>query len=145
MPDQERIKNIRISTRIIVQQLGYLNNLFAHIGSISQCYAMHMLEAKELTIHELSRGLDLDRSTVSRLAKDMVTKGYCEYLSYELDGRCRYLKLTLLGHQKLKEIHLQATKQVKNALSKLSKLEQETVTKGLALYASALKNESGEK
>jgi DNA-binding MarR family transcriptional regulator len=136
---QGSIKNIRRSTREIVQQLGYLNNLFAHIGSISQCYALQILEEAPLTIQELTSKLSLESSTVSRLAKDMVHKGYCEYAPHEQDGRFRVLKLTALGRQQLHEIHTQANKQVATALAKLNKTEQETVTHGLLLYADALK------
>lgn len=144
MNDKEKIKSIRTSTREIVQNLGYLNNLFAHIGSVSQCYTLHKLEDKALTIHELSIGLDLESSSVSRLAKDLVAKGYCEYKSHEHDGRCRLLQLTKLGREKLDEINTKATMQVKTALSKLTTSEQEKVTMGLALYASALKDSKGE-
>lgn len=141
MDDQERIKSIRASTREIVQQLGYLNNLFAHIGSVSQCYALHKLEDRALTLHDLSVELGLERSTVSRLAKDLVGKGYCAYLSNDQDGRSRFLQLTELGKKQLAEIHTLATAQVKTALSKMTEAEQDSVTKSLSLYAEALKND----
>lgn len=144
MKEQDRIKSIRSSTRAIVQQLGYLNNLFAHIGSISQCYALQMLEKNLLTINELVQALGLESSSVSRLAKDLVAKGYCEYALHEQDQRCRVLKLTKLGHKQLIEIHTQASQQVTAALKKLTKSEQETVTQGLRLYATALEEKNDE-
>ncbi len=139
MNDHDRVNGVRASTREIVQRLGYLNNQFAHIGSVSQCYALQKLENKALTLHELSIELGLDRSTVSRLAKDMANKGYCAYLSNDQDGRSRFLQLTELGKKQLEEIHTFAIAQVKTALSKLTKTDQDTVTRGLSLYASALK------
>ncbi len=144
MVDKELVLNIRSSTRDIVQYLGYLNNLFERIGSVSQCYALQKLEACPLTIYELSQQLSLERSSVSRLAKELVTKGYCEYLPNEDDGRSRYLRLTHLGQQQLKKIHSMATTQVKNALLKLTIEEQETVRIGLSLYAGALKGDVNE-
>src|SRR5689334_14920653 len=139
MMNQDRIKKIRSSTREIVKQLGYLNNMFALIGSISQCYALQMLEESPLTINELVQGLALESSSVSRLAKDLVEKGYCEYAPHHQDKRCRVLTLTKLGRKQLAEIHLQANMQVTAALDKLTKREQDIVTQGLQLYASALK------
>lgn len=142
MIELERIKAIRKSTRDIVQHLGYLNNLFADIGSVSQCYASHALERQNLTLHDLSSELSLDRSTVSRLAQDLVRKGYCMYLVNDKDGRSRYLELSELGKNMLHEIHTTAIQQVQSALAGLTDEEKDTVSRGLSLYASALKKES---
>lgn len=142
MTESERIDSIRQSTRDIVQHLGYLNHLFVHIGSISQCYALQKLEAKPLTLLELSDALTLERSTVSRLAKDLVAKGYCTYLTNDQDGRSRYLELTELGHQKLEEIHHVAIKQVQIALQNVTQETRELISQGLFLYAMALKDNS---
>lgn len=138
--ESDRIDSIRNSTREIIQHLGYLNHLFAHIGSISQCYALQKLEGKRLTLLELSEELALDRSTVSRLAKDLVNKGYCAYLMNDQDGRSRYLELTGVGKQELNEIHGVAIKQVQSALQNLANEEQELISQGLSLYAKALKD-----
>lgn len=142
---KKQIELIRQTTREIVTHLGYLNNLFSHIGSVSQCYALTQLEKQPLTILGLSEKLDLEHSSVSRLAKVLVNKGYCEYINNEDDGRSRFLQLTDLGKLQLKEIHQQATIQVKQALSHLSLKEQDIVTEGLALYAKALKSTSEDK
>lgn len=137
--EQELITTIRESTRTIVKQLGYLTNIFASIGSLSQCYTLHALERGNLTLLELSDELTLDRSTVSRLAKELVQKGYCHYLVNKNDGRSRYLELTALGKQKLAFIHYAAIERVAEALCAVTDEEQELIAKGLSLYASALK------
>ncbi len=141
MNKNQRVNNIRTSTRDIVQHLGYLNNLFASIGSLSQCYALQKLEKTPLTLQELTKELGLEQSTVSRLAKELVDKkGYCFYQPNGQDGRSHFLKLTDLGKKKLREIHTTATQQVQTALSQLTEAEQEAVARGLDLYATALKN-----
>ncbi len=142
MIKKHEIEIIRASTRDIVQCLGYLDNLFAHIGSVSQCHALHKLERRNLTLQELSLELGLDRSTVSRLAKGLVDRGYCIYIGNKVDRRSRYLELTSLGKSMLKEIHKTATKQVKTALQKLNHQERVSVSQGLELYAAALKSMS---
>ncbi len=139
MSEKQRIDVIRASTREIIQYLGYLDNLFAHIGSVSQCHALQKLEEGILTPLELSIELGLDRSTVSRLAKGLVDKGYCTYLINDDDRRSRYLELTKLGRQKLAEIHSTAIRQVQSALQTLNDEEKNLVSQGLSTYAKALK------
>ncbi len=140
MNEKQIIDIIRASTREIIQHLGYLDNLFAHIGSISQCHALQKLEKGSLTLLELSVELGLDRSTVSRLSKGLVDKGYCTYLTNEDDRRSRYLKLTKFGRQMLNEIHSTAINQVTAALQTLNGEEKDLVSQGLSIYAKALKN-----
>lgn len=140
MTDNDTVNSIRKSTREIVQYLGYLDNLFASIGSVSQCHALLKLEQQPLTLLALSDELNLDRSTVSRLAQGLVNKHYCRYVANQSDGRSRYLQLTQLGKQKVEEIHRMATKQVKSALQDLNSQEKKLIQQSLALYAQALKN-----
>lgn len=132
------IENIRENTRKLIQYLGYTNNVFAHIGSISQCYALQQLEKQDLTILELSQALALEHSSVSRMAKELVAKGFCKYKENTKDKRSRYLLLTKLGKSKLQEIHLTATRQVKAALDTLTESQRKTVVNGINLYAQAL-------
>src|SRR4051812_48799833 len=97
MNETERIDTIRRSTRDIVLHLGYLHNQFAHIGSVSQCYALHKLNEREMTPRELTGEMLLDRTTVSRLAKDLVKKGFIKIEIHQKDRRSHILKLTVLG------------------------------------------------
>lgn len=140
MSDKVIIENIRNSTREIIQYLGYLDNSFAHIGSISQCHALIKVEKKSYTIQELTTELMLKQSTISRLAQGLVNKGYCSYSINPTDLRSRSLKITALGKKQVQAIHLIASQQVQNALEKLSVQEKEIVMRGLTLYAQSLKN-----
>ena len=135
------IEKIRESTRKIVQYLGYLDNMFAHIGSISQCHALQKLEKKPMTILELSRELSLEHSSVSRVAKELVSKGYCRYVENTNDRRSRYLSLTKTGERRVQEIHSIATTQVESALKRLTDAQKKTVSEGMHLYAEALKRD----
>ena len=133
------IESIRLGTREIVQYLGYLDNMFAHIGSISQCHALQKIERQPLTILELSQALSLDHSSTSRLAKGLVSKGFCHYIENKDDKRSRRLGLTKIGKMKLQEIHATATHQVKSALSLLTETQRKKIVDGIGLYAQALK------
>ncbi len=134
------INKIRESTRKIIQHLGYMNNMFSHIGSVSQCYALQKIEAKSMTILELSQALSLEHSSASRIARELVNKGYCKYIASTKDKRNRCLALTKKGKKKTEEIHNIANQQVDSALKKLTRDQKKTVLEGMQLYAEALKN-----
>ena len=140
MVTAQEVEIVRESTRKLVQYLGYMNNVFAHIGSISQCHALHKLEKKPLTILELSQALSLEHSSASRVAKELVSKKFCEYVQNTNDRRSRYLSLTKLGKSKLEEIHVTAIHQVKSALATFTDSQRKTVVTGISLYAQALSN-----
>lgn len=142
MNESERIDNIRKSTRDIVLHLGYLNNQFAHIGSVSQCYALHKLNERDMTPRELSAEMLLDRTTISRLAKDLINKGYVKLEIQQKDNRSHLLKLTVLGREKLFEINRIARGQVQNALRQVPDDKQELISNGLAAYSHALQESS---
>lgn len=132
------IATIRLHTRRIVQYLGYIDNMFAHIGSLSECYALQKIGLHPMTILELSQELGLEQSSVSRMAKNLVTKDFCIYQENKNDGRSRYLVLTSLGAEKLHEINRIADEQVHMALNQLNESQLQTVIKGITLYADAL-------
>ncbi len=142
MNEGERIDIIRKSTRDIVLHLGYLNNQFGHIGSVSQCYAIHQLNERDMTPRELSAELLLDKTTVSRLVKGLVNKGYVKTEIQQKDRRSHILKLTVLGREKLFEINRIARGQVQNALRQVPEEKQALISNGLAVYSHALKESS---
>lgn len=139
------IDQIRKSTREIIQYLGYMNNMFSHIGSVSQCYALQKIEKKSMTILELSQALSLEHSSASRIARELVSKEYCKYVDGTNDKRNRFLSLTKKGEKKTQEIHKIANEQVDLALQQLTDNQKKTVLEGMQLYAQALKNIHNEK
>jgi DNA-binding MarR family transcriptional regulator len=142
---KSEVEKIRESTRKIVQYLGYMDNMFSHIGSVSQCYALQRIEKKPMTILELSQELALDHSSVSRLAKILVLKGYRHRVDNTNDRRSWYMSLTKLGKEKVQEIHKIASAQAESALSRLTDVQKKTVVEGMCLYAEALKNNYSER
>ena len=135
----KEIEDIRLGTRQIIQYLGYIDNMFADIGSISQCHALQKIEKQPISILELSLALSLDHSSVSRAVKGLVAKGYCEYSENEHDKRSRLLSLTTTGKEKVQEIHAIANHQVESALSPLTPAQRKKIVEGIVLYAKALK------
>lgn len=139
MISTNEIEAIRTGTRQLIQYLGYIDNMFAHIGSISQCHALQKIEKHPLTILELSQELSLDHSSVSRAVKGLVAKGFCDYSENKNDKRSRILSLTALGKTKVREIHETANHQVETALGLLSEVQRKNVVEGIELYTKALK------
>lgn len=133
------INEIRKSTREIIQCLGYMDNMFSHIGSVSQCYALQKMEGGAMSILALSQALSLEHSSASRIATSLVAKGYCQYVASKEDKRNRFLSLTKEGEKVVQAIHAIANEQVDAALNVLTKDQRNTVLEGMQLYAEALK------
>ena len=66
--------------------------------SVTQCYALErVVQAGALTVNELSAALYLDKSTASRAANSLVSKGMLERRGHPDDGRIVRLVPTTLG------------------------------------------------
>ncbi len=83
--------------------------------------------------------LNLEKSTTSRLVKDMFAAGLCNLSSQDSDKRHKLVTLTKRGQKSVDQINKSAEKQIKDALGCLTFDEKTLVTKGLALYAHSLK------
>lgn len=131
---------IREVSRVLVRQLGFLEEGPRGLDAThAACHALIELGHRPpITASALAALLRLDKSTVSRLVRDLSRRGWVTASSQKGDGRKRLLALTKAGQKVLAHIHESATKRVVGALSLLSDGEQEVVTRGLRLYARAL-------
>jgi DNA-binding MarR family transcriptional regulator len=72
----------------------------AHGVTVTQTYALEVvLRRGEVTAKELASELDLDKSTVSRLAEGMVASGLLERVDNPLDARSQLLSVTPRGRR----------------------------------------------
>lgn len=98
---------VRQSSRRVIQELGFLDNLFSEIGSYSQCHALYELKrSKYLSGSELSKLLNLEKSSVSRLIKSLESKGYCKNEQDPKDSRTRLVTLTKKGEEDVRGLGL---------------------------------------
>jgi DNA-binding MarR family transcriptional regulator/GNAT superfamily N-acetyltransferase len=98
--------------------------------------------AKGLSSKDLGEKLLLEKSTVSRIVKNLVKRGKIREVRSKDDLRVKHLHLTRQGIKTLHAIDAFAEEQVSGALSKLDDRSQQCVLKGLQDYSAALKNAS---
>jgi DNA-binding MarR family transcriptional regulator len=136
---------IRIASRTIVRELGFMNRHLAGTElTASQVHALLELEtAPDIRAAQLKVVLRLDKSATSRLLADLVRRGYISNKPSNGDGREKHLRLTAAGVRQLAVIHERANRQIITALENLSPAERNVILQGLSLYAHALNRRQG--
>ncbi len=131
---------LRQSSREMVRELGFLQNVFTPAGMPhSHCHTLMETERLgSLNQNELSERLCLDKSTSSRIVTQLSEQGLLQVSTDPEDKRRKIVSLTAAGHERLKQIHSEANLQVQSALEQLDPTEREQVLRGLSLYARAL-------
>lgn len=131
---------LRQASREIVRQLGLLKTKVEELDlSYSEGHALlEVARHNLLTTGELARILQLDKSTISRIVYRLEKKGWLMYSENVPDRRQKPFVLTSKGQNKVRDINLYANRQVEEALAFLSPKDQDTVLKGMQLYAKAL-------
>jgi len=134
------IDQIRSASREIVRYLGFMGGPFAGTQlSPSAVHALIELEkADGLTARELGEVLGLEKSSVSRMLRKLVSSGDVIESAEAGDRRTKMLVLSPTGKRRVTEIHSFARAQVVSALDGLTYTEQEEVHTGLRRYAEAL-------
>lgn len=131
---------IRHHSRRLLRELGVLNSSLPGIGlSSSAVHAIVELGFEDgLTARDLSARLLLEKSTISRLVKSLITKGLVSEAPDPDDRRAKHLSLTEDGLARLDQINRLAVTRVSAALDRISPKEGEAIREGLRLYAEAL-------
>ena len=131
---------IRAASRSMVRELGLMNKtLFDDALSISAIHALIEIESRNAILaQQLSELLVLEKSTVSRLVKNLVDRGYIVQEPSSHDRRQFYLSLTTLGSETCRRIQTEAENQVLRALDRAHPAVQNTILVGLEEYAKAL-------
>ncbi|MCP5381781.1 MAG: MarR family transcriptional regulator [Kordiimonadaceae bacterium] len=141
--DEKQLANIRSSSRRLVRELGFLNSTLADTRySASAVHAIIEIGASEggITAKELSEILMLEKSSVSRLIKNLIKTGEVAEFKAVEDARQKDIKLTDQGKQTLTEINGFARKKVEGALSPLNPYSRSVIEQGLQIYSDALDN-----
>lgn len=138
----EEVNLLRHHARIVVRELGLLNDAYFDIGvTLAERHLLIELSSCLYpTVSEIAERLLLDKSTASRLISKAVKKGYVKCSSDDNDKRKRFLQLTDKGKKTLNAFEPIAFNQTKDALLTLTDEEIEIVYQGMALYAKGLKS-----
>ncbi|HIC7814660.1 GNAT family N-acetyltransferase [Enterobacter hormaechei] len=135
------IKNIREASRLMVRELGFMNqNLAATDYPPSAVHSMLEIEGHgSMTAAQLVQILGLEKSSVSRMLAKLVEAGELEENPSTEDARTKLVSLTVKGRETVQNINTYADQRVAAALNKLDSFTQSAVSKSLSSYASALK------
>jgi len=140
------VSDIREASRDLVRQFGLMNQSVA--GTDLSLSAVHTIieigRAGGLAAKDLCEKLLLEKSTVSRLVKSLVTRGEIREVRSRDDLRVKHLHLTRQGKGTLRTIDSFAETQVAGALTRLDDRSRLCVLKGLQDYSAALKNSYAE-
>jgi putative acetyltransferase len=137
---ENKIFNIRKYSRSVVRELGLLQYDKIYMGLLpSQGHALLEIEDKgAITSIGLSELLRLDKSTVSRIVKELEKKGLIKTTPNPSDSRSKLLSCTEEGLKLAKVLNAKSNNQVQNALNLLSTDEQNMIEQGMMLYSKAL-------
>lgn len=139
-PDLTLIDDIRASSRLMVRELGFMEQTLAATDYPPS--AVHTIleigTSGPLTSVELSELLHLEKSSVSRMVRKLIECGELRQTVDADDARIKQLSLTAKGQRTLAALHDFGRQQVTAALARLSEAERKTVRDGLMVYARAL-------
>ncbi|WP_370676987.1 GNAT family N-acetyltransferase [Pleomorphomonas sp. PLEO] len=136
--DPAVIEEIRALSRAMVRAWGFMGGEFAGTDlSPSAVHALIEIEKGGVTARELGVRLHLEKSSVSRMLRKLVSCGDVKEMAAETDGRVKLLSLTAAGKARVAAIHAFARQQVENALGRLGEGEDRTVLAGLRFYSKA--------
>ncbi|NBB49007.1 GNAT family N-acetyltransferase [Rhizobium sp. CRIBSB] len=135
-----KVDEIRSASRMLVRKLGFMGKTLAQTElSPSAVHALIEIGAAPgIPAQALCGLLNLDKSSVSRMLRQLALSGDVEERSDSWDKRVKRLHLTVVGEARLAQIHRFAEQQVTQAMGRLTPREQATTLDGLRLYAGAL-------
>lgn len=141
MTDSSIVEEIRISSRLMVRELGFMNHTLAATDySPSVVHTLLEMEARDsLTAAQLVQILGLEKSSVSRMLAKLIKAGELEESASPEDARIKQLSLSPQGRETVRRINAYGNERVISALQKMDASQQRVVSQGLSVYASALK------
>jgi len=141
MTDSSIVEEIRISSRLMVRELGFMNHTLAATDySPSVVHTLLEMEARgSLTAAQLVQILGLEKSSVSRMLAKLIKAGELEESASSEDARIKQLSLSPQGRETVRRINAYGNERVISALQKMDASQQRVVSQGLSVYASALK------
>jgi DNA-binding MarR family transcriptional regulator len=111
--------------------------------AVAEAYTLTALtENKTLTQRELVAYLNLAKSTVSRLVKNLVKRGWVAQVQSEQDGRVMVLQLTANGEKIAGQIATARQTKFQQVLIHIPPDQQVGVVEALAILVEAMRHDS---
>lgn len=134
------INDIRVASRLMVRELGFMNTTLAATDySPSAVHTLLEIESQgAMTAAQLVQILGLEKSSVSRMLAKLIKAGELQEVQATDDARFKTLQLTDKGQESVSRINHYGERRVREAMEHLSHAQRETVARGLSAYACAL-------
>lgn len=134
------INDIRVASRLMVRELGFMNTTLA-ATDYSPSAVHTLLEIENhgaMTAAQLVQILGLEKSSVSRMLAKLIKAGELQEVQATEDARFKTLQLTDKGKESVSRINRYGEMRVREAMEHLNTAQRETVARGLSAYAFAL-------
>ncbi|GJL34957.1 MarR family transcriptional regulator [Enterobacter hormaechei] len=140
MPNASLVNEIRVASRLMVRELGFMNaTLAATDYSPSAVHTLLEIENQgAMTAAQLVQMLGLEKSSVSRMLGKLVRAGEIQEVPSKEDARFKKLQLTAQGKERVARINQYGSMRVVEALAHLALSRQHVIAEGLSAYAHAL-------
>lgn len=138
--DLELIEHLRVCSRKLVQELGLLSIASKEEG-LPPSHWHTLIEIQrnpKISAKELSSRLLLEKSTMSRILKDLKTRGYISIKKSPEDKRESEIFISKKGMEKKTEIDQFSVELVSGALKNLRSEQVEQIIHGIHIYSQAL-------
>lgn len=136
------INDIRVASRRMVRELGFMNTTLA-ATDYSPSAVHTLLEVEHhgaITAAQLVNILGLEKSSVSRMLARLIKAGELQEVQSTDDARFKSLQLTAKGKESVARINRYGAMRVREAMENLSEAQREAVARGLSAYAFALES-----
>lgn len=134
-------KRLRETTRLLIRKLGVLERSEATCCGITltQCHTIIEIGRREqITVNELSELLNLDKSTVSRTAEQLVNNDILIREPNQNDRRYVALRLTDKGEELFGNIEQRMEAYFAELIASIPEEKREQVIESLQLFSEAL-------
>ncbi len=146
--EKERIMLLRVYIQRFIRLFGLLDQTVTPCGvalSVSQVHALQELEKEPISVTKLSEKLGLERSSVSRLADQLVKAGFIIRVENEVNRREVILSLTEKGEKSIANVREQSISFLQTIVGEMTKEQQEQLLESFSLFTTHLAKVRGEK
>jgi len=136
----QEVYRIRELSRQLVRLLDVLKGRYRQAAhSYPQAHILVELQARgSLHANDLSDILRMDKSTISRMLRDLIRKKLVRATPHESDKRYKLIQLTAKGQDEAAKLHTLGNTHIGNVIAGLTEADTQTIVKGLDLYVTAL-------
>ncbi|URZ09191.1 MarR family winged helix-turn-helix transcriptional regulator [Clostridium felsineum] len=138
---KEKSNQLRELIRILIRDLGVLEKSDSSCSgvTISQCHAIVEIgRNEELSLNELARILNLDKSTMSRTINKLVKEELVIREAHPEDRRYIVIRLTDKGSDLFKRIEKNMTNYYENIFTAIEESKREQILDSLKILIEAL-------